>query len=90
MRTVVSLLMASFLALSVAAGAGEAPAEGRNTKPPQTIRDFSPGAVDDRGNHYTRSGPGVVDPKDGAYYSPSGTGGYINSKTGEYVPMRNR
>lgn len=50
---------------------------------------FSPGASDNRGGYYTRSGPGVTD-KDGTYYAPTGRNGYINSKTGEVVPLRNR
>lgn len=51
---------------------------------------FSPGAIDNRGNYYTRSGPGVVDPKDGVYYAPAGKNGYVNTKTGEFTPLRNR
>jgi hypothetical protein len=66
-----------------------APAQAADPNAQPQPPKYSPGATDNRGNYYTRSGPGVMD-KDGTYYAPTGKNGYINSKTGEVIPRRNR
>ena len=43
------------------------------------------GAVDNHGKYYAPAGRGVTDPQNGTYYEKVG-GGYVNTRTGEFMP----
>jgi len=58
-------------------------AQGKPLSHPQ----MPTGAVDPRtGTFYAPAGEGLVNTKDGRYLSPAGPNGYIDTRTGEFVP----
>jgi len=45
------------------------------------------GAIDQHGNYYAPAAGGIVDPRDGTFHHET-AGGYVNTKTGEFMPAQ--